>query len=55
MQRLSQLASIVKLNESEAETLFALTYGSTPFSLEEFCRYWVSTYAIDIVCVTLWN
>lgn len=54
VQRLSHLASILKLNEHEAETLFTLTHaGDTNFSLEEFCRAWARTYAIDVICVTL--
>jgi fructokinase len=54
VQRLSRLASIIKLNEAEAETLFALTHSqSEAFSLETFCQHWASTYAIDVICVTL--
>jgi fructokinase len=54
VQRLSQLASIVKLNEAEAETLFELTFGAgRPFSMEEFCRIWSKTYTIGMICVTL--
>jgi fructokinase len=44
----------VKLNSTEAETLFSLTReGAEPFSLETFCRTWASTYGIDVICVTL--
>ena len=53
VQRLSRLASIIKLNESEAETLFRLTRSLERFSLEEFCRYWSSTYNIETICITL--
>ncbi|SNS35785.1 fructokinase [Granulicella rosea] len=54
VQRLSHLASILKLNESEAQTLFGLTNGeTTPFVLETFCRVWARTYGIDVICVTL--
>jgi fructokinase len=54
VQRLSHLASILKLNDFEAETLFHLTRtGDAPYSLEEFCRAWARAYAIDVVCVTL--
>jgi len=53
VQRLSRLASVMKLNEAEAETLFDLTRaGDEAFSLEVFCRIWASTYGIDVVCVT---
>lgn len=54
VKRLSQLASVVKLNESEAETLFALTQsGDATFSLEAFCQMWASTFGIDVICITL--
>ncbi len=53
VQRLSSLASVIKLNETEAETLFQLTQSSEEFSLEQFCRYWSQTYAVEAVCVTL--
>lgn len=53
VQRLSTLATVIKLNESEAETLFRLTGGSADFSLERFCRQWSATYDIQVMCVTL--
>ncbi len=54
VQRLSSLASVVKLNEGEARTLFSLTTNKPKeFSLEEFCSLWASTYHIDVICVTL--
>jgi fructokinase len=54
VQRLSRLASILKLNEVEAETLFNLTRRQEDtFSMERFCRDWASTYDIDVICVTL--
>lgn len=54
VQRLSRLASIIKLNEVEAETLFSLTSskGET-FSLETFCDRWASAYRVDVICITL--
>jgi fructokinase len=54
VQRLSHLASVLKLNESEAETLFELTRtGQATFSMEEFCAGWASEYGIGVICVTL--
>jgi fructokinase len=53
VERLSDLASIVKLNESEAETLFRLTQAGQEFSLEGFCRHWSSAHAVEMICVTL--
>jgi len=53
VKRLSRLASIVKLNEAEAETLFRLCRFSPTYSVENFCRYWSATYGPDMICVTL--
>ena len=53
VQRLSDLASILKLNETEAETLFQLTLPGEEFSPGKFCRHWSSTYGIETICVTL--
>jgi fructokinase len=54
VQRLSRLASIVKLNEVEAETLFKLTSNDeAPFSVEQFCREWASAFDVDVICVSL--
>jgi fructokinase len=53
VQRLSRLASIVKLNEREAEVLFRSAGVAKAFSLENFCRYWSSAFAIELICVTL--
>ena len=53
VQRLSSLAAILKLNDHEAEILFALTHPGEPFSLEGFCRSWSQTYGIETICVTL--
>lgn len=52
VQRLSRLASIIKLNETEAETLFELSNGATPFSMDVFCRFWSSTYGGEVICIT---
>ena len=53
VRRLSGLATIIKLNDAEAETLFRLTSTSGAFSVEEFCRYWSSCYPGTVICVTL--
>jgi fructokinase len=53
VQRLSCLATVLKLNDAEAELLFSLTFGSTPFDLEAFCQHWSSTYGVNVICVTL--
>jgi fructokinase len=53
VQRLSALATVLKMNETEAEQLFVLTFGASDFNMETFCRYWSSSYKIDTICVTL--
>jgi fructokinase len=53
VQRLSVMASALKLNESEAETLFQLTWKSEGFSLQRFCQHWSAAYGIGTICVTL--
>jgi len=53
VQRLSRRTSILKMNDHEAETLFALTRPDEEYSLEAFCRYWSTCYEVEILCVTL--
>ncbi len=53
VQRLSALATVLKLNEDEAEILSALTLGEGSFDLETFCRYWSATHGMKMICVTL--
>lgn len=54
VQRLCGLASVLKLNEAEAQALSELVgITSDTFSLESFCKVWASEYNIDAICVTL--
>jgi fructokinase len=53
VQRLSGLASILKLNENEAEVLFRQSGVPGAYSIESFCRYWSAKFQIDLICVTL--
>jgi fructokinase len=53
VQRLSGLADVLKLNDSEAEALAGVTSGPGESCLEDFCRHWSSTYGIETICVTL--
>jgi len=52
VEKLSAVADVLKLNHTEAETLYELTLGKSGFSLESFCRHWASTYEIATICVT---
>lgn len=53
VQRLSALATIIKMNEAEAERLSILTHGPSPHSIERFCEFWSATYGGETICVTL--
>lgn len=53
VERLSSAADILKLNYHEAEILAKLTKAEDEFHLEEFCRFWASSYKIQILCITL--
>lgn len=53
VERLSAFASILKLNESEAEILFGISHGAEKFSLERFCESWSRTHELRTICVTL--
>lgn len=53
VERLSAHASVLKLNEHEAETLFRLTHPSQTHSLHAFCAAWSHAYDINIICITL--
>ena len=53
VQQLSRLASIIKLNESEAEVLFRIVYPDELFSVEKFCENWSRDVGAKTICVTL--
>lgn len=54
VERLCQLASVLKLNEIEAKILGAVTgMGAEMFSLERFCAEWSSRHNLDCICITL--
>jgi len=53
VRRLCERTTVMKLNETEAETLFQLNYPGEDYSLEQFCRAWSASYNIETICVTL--
>jgi fructokinase len=53
VHRLSRIATVLKLNDAEAELLFQLTFGNRQFNLDGFCQHWSSTYGVKTICVTL--
>ncbi len=53
VERLCHQATVLKLNDVEAHTLWNLHLGpGKVFSMEEFCRYWTNEFALDAICVT---
>jgi fructokinase len=52
VERLSQLATVMKMNDDEAERLAGMTLGGE-FSLEGFCRTWSKRFGLEAICVTL--
>lgn len=53
VERLCRLATVLKLNESEAETLAALAdLAPSAFSLAAFCERWAAKYGIRTICIT---
>lgn len=53
VQRLSALADVIKLNESETQILFAQTQPGQTYQLEAFCEYWSKMWSIETICITL--
>ncbi len=53
VEDLSRIATVLKLNDAEAELLFHQVSGEEPFSLQAFCRYWSSKYGVKTICITL--
>jgi fructokinase len=53
VQRLSSMADVIKLNESEADLLFRLDCGNEIFSLKAFCERWSEKHGVETICVTL--
>ena len=51
IERLCHLASVLKLNDSEARTIAELT--GLPNSLEAFCQKWTERFNLEALCVTL--
>ena len=56
VKQLSGLATIIKMNDAEAEELWHLEHGvEQPYSLEACCRFWASAHGCELICVTLGN
>lgn len=53
VERLSRLATVVKLNEAEARMLAPQVGLTTSDALPVFCQRWTTQYSIEAICITL--
>ena len=53
VERLCRMATVLKLNETEAELLFEHVSNSESFTLEAFCRQWAMSYGLETISITL--
>ena len=53
VERLSALATVIKLNDQEAQRLFELKFAPQTYSLEQFCRTWSKSFEVELICVTM--
>ena len=53
IERLSALATVIKLNDEEAKRIFGLKFGSLPYTLERFCQRWSEAFGAQQICVTM--
>lgn len=53
LERLSRAATVLKLNDAEAELLFRSCFDAEKFSMDDFCRSWRSRYGVETICITL--
>lgn len=53
IERLSALATVIKLNDEEAKRIFDLKFGSLPYTLERFCERWSEAFGVQMICVTM--
>lgn len=52
VERLASRATVLKLNEEEAQVISSMQNDTKTFSLIEFCRRWSEQHGPEIVCVT---
>jgi fructokinase len=53
VERLSGLATVIKLNDEEAKRIFDLRFGKLPYTLERFCERWSGAFGVQQICVTM--
>jgi fructokinase len=53
IERLSALATVIKMNDEEAKRIFDLRFGSLSYTLELFCERWSEAFGVQMICVTM--
>jgi fructokinase len=53
IERLSALATVIKLNDEEAKRIFNTKFEGLPYTLERFCERWSDAFAVQHICVTM--
>jgi fructokinase len=53
VERLSSLATVIKLNDEEAKRIFDLRFEPLSFTLERFCQLWSEAFEVQLICVTM--
>jgi fructokinase len=53
VESLSALATVIKLNEQEAQRLFELKFAPQVYRVERFCRRWSKSFDVELICVTM--
>jgi fructokinase len=53
IERLSALATVIKLNDEEAKRIFDMKFGTLSYTLEGFCRRWSEIFGTQQICVTM--
>jgi fructokinase len=53
IERLSALATVIKLNDEEAKRIFEMRFEPLPYTLERFCQLWSEAFQVRLICVTM--
>ena len=53
LERLSSMATVIKLNHEEAKRIFDMKFVSLPYTLQSFCEHWSEAFRVQMICVTM--
>src|ERR1700676_5272703 len=53
IERLSALATVIKLNDEEAKRIFDMKFVGLSYTLERFCERWSEAFGVQLICVTM--